>query len=272
MPGWSVYFGWQTLRTTKQWDSIWESVNLWVHQLANGDHAKSMTIRAYLYTYCGDQARVYMKDSNIEWKWVQTYQLYTYLQTQLYQSLQPTVQKLRVIMNDENISFPIILSHLQSNDSELLYYYWTIPERYIDTTFFADIAIIHNWLRRYKTANNTYPISLSDVITYKFVPSSIMLSNKKIVYRAYTVPDIEEFVYITPKRYDIREPSYVLIYQAQYKINIEYKWTLDSLRNKVRTYDYETRLHIKKTPLQSIWKDVWWRVDTNESKIRESYQ
>ena len=72
------------------------------------------------------------------------YQQYTYLQTQLYQSLQPTVQKIRVIMDDKNISFPIILSHLQSNDQELLYYYGTIPQRYVDTVFFADIEIIRD--------------------------------------------------------------------------------------------------------------------------------
>lgn len=260
MPGGSVYFSAQTIRTTQQRDQAREKLNLSIHQIAHWDHAKSMAIRAYLYQYCWEQARKYMQESNIDWKWLKVYQQYTYLQTQLYQSLQPTVQKIRVIMDDKNISFPIILSHLQSNDPTLLYYYGTIPQRYVDTVFFADVEIVRDWLRRYKTANDSYPISLSDLITYKFIPSDVMLSSKKIIYRAYNLPDIVPYVTLPPQKYILVEPMYVLLYQAQFKDNIEYISTLDALRNKVRTYDFSTRAKIKKTPLQFNGEGAWWKV------------
>ena len=77
-----------------------------------------------------------------------------------------------------------------------------------------------------------------------------MLSNKKILYRAYNLPDIVPYMTLPPHKYTLLEPMYVLLYQAQFKDNIEYISTLDALRNKVRTYDFSTRSKIKKTPLQ----------------------
>ena len=265
LPGWSAYFSAQTIRTTHQRDAIRVKINLSIHQLANGNHAKSMAIRAYLYQYCWEQARKYMQESDIDWRWLKAYQQYTYLQTQLYQYLQPTVQKIRVIMNDKDISFPIVLSHLQSNDTNLLYYYWTIPQRYIDTVFFTDIAIVSEWLRRYKTANDTYPVSLLDLITYKFISSNVSLSNKKIIYRAYNIPDITIYSKLPPQKYILLQPWYIMLYQAQYKNNIEYIDTLEAVRNKVRTYDFWTRAKIKKIPFQDAWRGIWWKIDIPDS-------
>lgn len=266
MPWWSVYFSSETIRTTQQRDKMREWLNLSIHKLANGNHAKSMAIRAYLYEYCWEQARKYMQESDIDWRGLKMYQQYTYIQTQLYQSLQPTVQKVRVIMNDKDISFPIILSHLQSNDPVLLYYYGTVPKRYVDTVFFADIELVREWLRRYKTANDAYPVSLSDLITYRFIPENVMLSNKKIIYRAYNLSDIITYTKLPPKKLTLIEPTYILMYQAQYKTNIEYIDTLETLRNKVRTFDFSTRMKIKKTPLQYNWEGVWWKLDIPETK------
>jgi hypothetical protein len=102
-----------------------------------------MALRAYLYEYCGEKARAAMKAENIDnTKTLQRYQFYTYLQTQLYQDLQPTVSKLRVVLQDDAISFPIVLQHLQSDDEDILYYYTTIPQRYIDAVFFYDISLL----------------------------------------------------------------------------------------------------------------------------------
>lgn len=261
MPGWSAYFSAQTIRTTQQRDAMYDKLNGEIHQQAHWDHATDMAIRAYLYEYCGEQARKYMKDANIDWRWINVYQQYTYLQTQLYQSLQPTVQKVRVTMDDKDISFPIVLSHLQSDDKDILYYYWTLPQRYVDTVFFSDIEIVREWLHRYEVANEKYPITLTDLITYKYIPETVMLSNKKIIYRSYNLPDIVQYFYITPKKPRPIEPTYVLLYQAQYRTNIEYTDTLDAIRKKILTYDFSTRVSIKKTPHQYEWQGVWWKID-----------
>lgn len=264
MPWWSVYFTTQTINSTQQWDKMWDKLNGSIHQLAKWNHAKSMAIRAFLYEYCWEQARLYMQDTDIDGRWLKVYQQYNFLQTQLYQSLQPTVQKIRVILDDKNISFPIILSHLQSNDGYLLYFYGTIPQRYIDTVFFADMDEVRTWLRRYKTANDSYPITLSELILYKYIPSSISLSTKKIIYRAYNLPDIILYKKYPPHIFKALEPTYILLYQAQFADNIEYVSTIETLRNKVRTYDFETRISIKKTPSHTIWKGVWWKIDFPE--------
>ena len=91
------------------------------------------------------------------------------------------------------------------------------------------------------------------------------LSTKKIIYRSYNLPEVIVYKTLPPNRYTIIDPMYVLLYQAQFSDNIEYVSTLDALRNKVHTYNFETRATIKKTPPQVMWKGVWWKIDFPDS-------
>jgi hypothetical protein len=117
---------------TKQRDAQREYLNGFIHTLANQDHAKSMALRAYLYEYCGQKARENLDYQEILGKKITPYSHYLYFQTQLYQSLQPTVTKLRTVMSDRTVSFHTVLEHLQSQDDTILYFYRTLPQRYND--------------------------------------------------------------------------------------------------------------------------------------------
>ncbi|MBP6085805.1 hypothetical protein KA478_01140 [Patescibacteria group bacterium] len=59
-----------------------------------------MALRAYLYEYCKEQSEAYLQAHGIQEKKLTPYNKYIYFQTQLYQYMQPTVAKLRVVLDD----------------------------------------------------------------------------------------------------------------------------------------------------------------------------
>jgi hypothetical protein len=142
MPGGSWYFRSDTISSTKQRDAQREDLNVAIHQRAGGNHAKSMAIRAFLYEYCSEQAQEYLQTHGIQEKKLTAYNKYTYFQTQLYQYMQPTVTKLRVVLHDRDISFPTVLSHLQSQDEDILYFYRTLPQRYNDMALADTVGVL----------------------------------------------------------------------------------------------------------------------------------
>jgi hypothetical protein len=60
------------------------------------------------------------------------YNQYLYLQSQLYDALQPTVVRTRELLEDENISSRIIITQLQSDKTKVRYFYDTLDARYQD--------------------------------------------------------------------------------------------------------------------------------------------
>jgi hypothetical protein len=142
MPGGSAYFRFDTITSTKQRDRQREQLHLAIHQRAEGNHAKSMAIRAFLYEYCSEKAQEYLQINGVQEKKITPYNKYTYFQTQLYQYMQPTVAKVRVVLDDRDISFPTVLSHLQSQDENILYFYRTLPQRYNDVVLKDTVQVL----------------------------------------------------------------------------------------------------------------------------------
>ncbi len=261
MPGGSWYFRSDTISSTKQWDIEWEELNLAIHQRAEWNHAKSMALRAFLYEYCKEQSEAYLQTHWIQEKKLTPYNKYIYFQTQLYQYMQPTVAKLRVVLDDRWISFPTVLAHLQSQDEDILYFYRTLPQRYDDAVLEDTVDEITQWLRRFYAANNAYPQTLTDLITYKFITPDVKRSSKKILYRADNVPVIMPVFLQTPTVYNAQTSSYVLAYVVQHLFNSMYE-TVDipSMRVALLSYDIATRRKIQKTPSRRMWNGVWWKL------------
>ena len=54
------------------------------------------------------------------------------MQTKLYQELQELVTYASTVLQDDTITLNMVLHDLQSNDGDVLYFYDTLPQRYID--------------------------------------------------------------------------------------------------------------------------------------------
>jgi hypothetical protein len=141
-------------------------LNFAIHEQARGDHAKSLALRAYLYEYCGKKAQDIFTTQGVQIKKIAPYDTYIFLQTQLYQYLQPTVIKARAVLRMPQLSFINVIQQLQTQDPDILYFYNTLPQRYNDIDALEMMSTLQNALLSYKNANNIYPASLFDLFDY----------------------------------------------------------------------------------------------------------
>lgn len=262
MPWQSVYFRWDTLSYMKHWDAQREYLNGVIHTIANWDHAKSMALRAYLYEYCGQKARENLDYQEILGKKITPYSHYLYFQTQLYQSLQPTVTKLRTVINDPHISFYTVLEHLQSDDESMLYFYRTLPHRYNDILAEQTVWELQAALRRYYAANESYPLTLTDLITYKFLSKDIQFPENTILYRAFNAPKVEHIVYYPPTLPSTYPSTYVLVYHVEHTPNMMFTTQdVKSLRLRISTFSLPSWKNMI-TKKASVWSDatIGWKI------------
>lgn len=97
-PGGSQYFSSTVQKQLQKRDIMRETLYQEIQKHASGDHAKDLALRAYLYEYCGEKAQEILNENGIQLKKTTSYDIYNFLQTQLYQSLQPTVTKARLVL------------------------------------------------------------------------------------------------------------------------------------------------------------------------------
>ena len=175
------------------------------------------------------------------------------MQTQLYQYLQPTVTKVRVVLDDPTISFQTIVAHLQSTDPDILYFYRTLPERYNDVLMKHVIDDLQLALHRFYIANNFYPSSLEDLVLYNFLSSDIEIPENIL----YIADNISPIISIVPRPipwlYIPTISSYIIAYPLEHTANIQYYTrTIKDMIVKLHTYDFMYRITIKKTPAQIV--------------------
>lgn len=141
------------------------------------------------------------------------------------------------MLDDKLISFPIVLAHLQSKDPYLHYFYSTLPQRYNDKIIQDTVDAIQVALRRYYVANDQYPVSLTDLITYKFLPKDTVFPKNTILYRAYNVPKLVPITVYPPRQVKPQKSTYVLVFHVEHSPNIMFTTRdITSLRLRINTF------------------------------------
>jgi hypothetical protein len=107
-------------------------------------------------------------------------------------------------------------------------------------------------LRRYFAANEKYPLTLTDLITYKFLSPDVTFPENTLLYRAFNTPIVEPLVYYPPRLPLIYKSTYVLIYRIEHPSNVMFTTQdIKSLRLRINTFSLPSWENIitKKTSL-----------------------
>jgi hypothetical protein len=131
-PGGTAYFRGEVTQRMVQRDRIWDRIDSEIHIKAGGDHAQGLILRLAMYEYCRAQAQHILDTQGMQMKKTSTYDEYVYVSTMLYESLQPTITKVRAVLDDPTVTFATIQSHLESDSSQVQYFYKTLAARYDD--------------------------------------------------------------------------------------------------------------------------------------------
>jgi hypothetical protein len=176
-----------------------------------------------------------------------------FVQTRLYEDLQPTISKVRAVLDDQNVTFATIQAHLQSNDPDIQYFYQTLAARYDDAQLLAPLPSIQSALQAYYLANHQYPATLYDLIESRFIKREALRGEKSLIYTPHNHPYISQIALDVVQTYTPAIARYVLVAPVSHlpHANISTR-NEENMELMTRTSSLSSRTKQKKTPPTSV--------------------
>lgn len=259
-PGGTAYFRGDVTQRMVQRDRMWDRIDDEIHIKAGGNHAKWLVLRLAMYEYCRDQAQHILDTQGMQMKKTSAYDDYIYVSTMLYESLQPTITKVRAVLDDPNVTFATIQAHLESDDSQVHYFYSTLSARYDDALLLQHMPALQAGLHSFFLANNRYPESLDELVETRFVKKSDITGLEKSVYVAHNIPPVMQVITNAVMPYTPQESWYVLL-APMLHLPHALVWSRDrkSMEITSRTFDMKSRQELQKNPPSVVgeWGIYW---------------
>lgn len=261
-PGGSIYFRGEVTQRMNVRDAMREKVNDAIHIKAAGDHGKWLILRLVMYQYCLDQAQYILNTEWMQMKKPWVYDDYVFLSTKLYESLQPTITKVRAVLDDSNVVFDTVQAHLESSDPDVLYFYSTLAARYEDKLILQHMPTVQQWLHAFFLANNRYPISIEEALESRFVKKDQIAHMDDVIYHAYNVPSVMQISLHAVMPYKIQESRYVMLAPVDHLPHADLRSRdSDSMQLMARTFDQKSRKNLQKNPPTVVGdRGVYWHV------------
>ncbi len=210
-PWGSLYFRQDVKKNIEYRDALFHTLDTHINSLSQGSYSKNMALRAFVYQYSRQKSETILENtmwSNLS----EEYNAHVFLQTKLYQELQELVTYASTVLQDDTITLNMVLHDLQSNDGDVLYFYDTLPQRYIDVQRQQALDIIVWGLHNFFTANNRYPYTLQELFDAHFVKNISQTQLKYMYYIPHNYPYIAEMFpsSVFVQAYDLKQSWYIL--------------------------------------------------------------
>lgn len=195
-----------------------------------------------MYEYCRAQAQHILDTQGMQMKKTSAYDDYIYVSTMLYESLQPTITKVRAVLDDPNVTFATIQAHLESDDAQIQYFYSSLAARYDDALLLQHMPALQVGLHNFFLANNRYPESLDELVETRFAKARDIANLDKSIYVAHNIPPIMQITVNAIMPYTPQESWYVLLAPMQH-LPHAMVWSRDrkSMEIMARTFDMKSR-------------------------------
>ncbi len=240
-PWGSLYFRNDVKKNIQYRDALFHTLDTHINILSQGSYSKNMALRAFVYQYSRQKAETIL--TNTMWNNLsEEYNAHVFLQTKLYQELQELVTYASTVLKNDTVTLNIVLHDLQSDDPDVVFYYNTLKQRYIDQQRQQVRDKITEGIRKFFTANNRYPYTLDELIDARFVKNISQSQLKYMYYAPHNYPYISEMFpsSVFVQTYDLKQSWYILATPMVHKPNAEI-FTRDekSMMVMMRTLDYD---------------------------------